>query len=225
MFASFVLETDAYVAWLGAHRAADGGIVVLGTGSCGLAVVNGQRISVGGYGAEISDEAGGLRMGREALRRALWAFDGRADKTELSAAVLDRFAWDPARIVRFASRATPAAYAELAPLVLAYASAKDPLAVAIVEEAAAAAQHIIDRLMDAGSAAISLVGGLAEPLTPWLPSRSRDRLTTAQSDPLDGAILMARRAFFGHVRPPPKHHAHMQRLQEVTVNLVAGGQA
>src|SRR6476646_11665895 len=224
-FASVVLETDAYIAWLGAHQAADGGIVILGTGSCGLAVINGQRTAVGGYGAEISDEAGGQRMGREALRRALWAFDGRADKTELSAAILDRFAWDPARIVRFASRATPAAFAELAPLVLAYASAKDPLAVAIVEEAADAAQHIIERLMDTGSIAISLVGGLAEPLTPWLPSRIRDRLTTAQIDPLDGAILMARRTFFGHVRPPPKHHVHMQRLHEVTVNLVAGGQA
>src|SRR5512132_2586609 len=106
-FASVVLETDAYVAWLGAHGAADGGIVILGTGSCGLAVINGQRISVGGYGAEISDAAGGLRMGREALRRALWAFDGRADLTELSTAILERFEWDPAKIVCFASRATP----------------------------------------------------------------------------------------------------------------------
>ena len=44
IFASIVLETDAYVAWLGAHRAADGGIVILGTGSCGLAVINGHRI-------------------------------------------------------------------------------------------------------------------------------------------------------------------------------------
>jgi glucosamine kinase len=198
IFASIVLETDAYIAWLGAHQAADGGIVILGTGSCGLAVVNGHRIVVGGWGAEISDEAGGLRMGREALRRALWAFDGRADKTELSVAILDRFAWDPARIVCFASRARPADYAELAPLVLAYASAKDPLAVAIVEEAADAAVRIIERLMDAGSPAISMVGGLAEPLTAWLPSRIRDRLAGAQSDPLDGAILMARRAFLPH---------------------------
>jgi glucosamine kinase len=142
IFSSIVLETDAYVAWLGAHQGADGGIVILGTGSCGLAVVNGHRIVVGGWGAEISDEAGGLRMGREALRRALWAFDGRADKSELSAAILDRFAWDPARIVCFASRARPADYAELAPLVLAYASAKDPLAVAIVEEAADAAVRL-----------------------------------------------------------------------------------
>ena len=103
-FASVVIETDAYIAWLGAHQAGDGGIVILGTGSCGLAVVNGERITVGGYGANVSDEAGGQRIGREALRRALWAFDGRADKTELSAAILDRFEWDPARIVCFASR-------------------------------------------------------------------------------------------------------------------------
>jgi glucosamine kinase len=163
-----------------------------------LAVVNGHRIVVGGWGAEISDEAGGLRMGREALRRALWAFDGRADKSELSAAILDRFAWDPARIVCFASRARPADYAELAPLVLTYASAKDPLAVAIVEEAADAAVRIIERLIDAGSPVISMVGGLAEPLTAWLPSCIRDRLAGAQSDPLDGAILMARRAFLPH---------------------------
>ena len=195
-FASVVLETDAYIAWLGAHQAGDGGIVILGTGSCGLAVVNGERITVGGYGAEVSDEAGGQRIGREALRRALWAFDGRADKTELSAAILDRFEWDPARIVCFASKATPADYAELAPLVLEYASAKDPIAVGIIQEAADAAVQIIERLKDAGSPAISLIGGLAEPLTAWLPSHIRGLLSVAQSDPLDGAILMARSAFF-----------------------------
>ena len=169
-FSSVVLETDAYIAWLGAHQAADGGIVILGTGSCGLAVINGQRIAVGGYGAEVSDEAGGQRMGREALRRALWAFDGRADRTELSTAILERFDWDPAKIVCFASTATPADYAELAPLVLEYASRDDPLAIAIVREAADAATRIIERLKDVGCPAISLIGGLAAPLTEWLAS-------------------------------------------------------
>jgi glucosamine kinase len=195
-FASMVLETDAYIAWLGAHQAADGGIVILGTGSCGLAVIDGRRITVGGYGAEISDEAGGQRMGREALRRALWAFDGRSDRTELSTAILERFEWDPAKIVCFASRATPADYAELAPLVLEYALAKDPLAVAIIQEAADAATRIIERLRHVGCPAISLIGGLAEPLTDWLASDVRSLLSAAQTDPLDGAILMARRAFY-----------------------------
>src|SRR6476659_10874279 len=169
-FASVVLETDAYIAWVGPHQAADGGIVILGTGSCGLAVINGQRTAVGGYGAEISDEAGGQRMGREALRRALWAFDGRDDRTELSTAILERFDWDPAKIVCFASTATPADYAELAPLVLEYASREDPLAIAIVREAADAATRIIERLKDVGCPAISLIGGLAAPLTKWLAS-------------------------------------------------------
>ena len=195
-FASTVLETDAYVAWLGAHQGGDGAIVILGTGSCGLAFIKGRRIGVAGWGAEVSDEAGGQRMGREALRRTLWTFDGRAEKTALSAAILDRFGGDPAKIVRFASRATPALYAEFAPLVLQYAEARDPLAVTLVQETAEAAVAIIDRLADVGSPAISLVGGLAEPLMPWLPPRIRDLITEPQSDTLDGSILMARRAFF-----------------------------
>ena len=68
-FASTVVATDAYVAWLGAHQGGNGGIVILGTGSSGLAIVDDRRIDVAGWGAEISDEAGGQRMGREALRR------------------------------------------------------------------------------------------------------------------------------------------------------------
>jgi glucosamine kinase len=195
-FASMVLDTDAYVAWLGAHQGGDGAIVILGTGSCGLALIDGRRISVAGWGAEVSDEAGGQRLGREALRRTLWAFDGRGEKTPLSTTILERFGGDPAKIVRFASRATPALYAEFAPLVLQHASARDPLAVTLVQETAEAAVAIVDRLADAGASAISLVGGLAEPLLPWLPPRIRDLVTEPQSDALDGSILMARRALF-----------------------------
>ena len=170
--------------------------MILGTGSCGLAVIGGRRVAVGGYGGEVSDEAGGQRMGREALRRALWAFDGRTETTELSTVILERFEWDPAKIVCFAARATPADYAKFAPLVLEYALAKDSLAVAIVQEAAEAATCIIERLKDVGCPAISLIGGLAEPLMEWLPTHVRRLLSAAQRDSLDGAILMARRAFF-----------------------------
>ena len=49
-FASLVLDTDAYVAWLGAFEGADGAILILGTGSCGLAVVGGKRFNVSGWG-------------------------------------------------------------------------------------------------------------------------------------------------------------------------------
>jgi glucosamine kinase len=195
-FGSIVLETDAYVAWLGAHQGGDGGIAILGTGSCGLAVVNGRRTAVAGWGPEVSDEAGGQRMGREALRRTLWAYDGRAEETELATALLGRFDWDPAKIVSFASRASAADYARLAPLILHYASADDPLAVTLVKEAAAAAAVIIERLLAVGAPAVSLIGGLAEPLMSWLPPSLSGFITAPKSDPVDGAILMARRAFF-----------------------------
>ena len=195
-FRSIVLETDAYVAWLGAHQGGDGGIAILGTGSCGLAVVDGRRTAVAGWGPDVSDEAGGQRMGREALRRTLWAYDGRAEETELTAAVLGRFDWDPAKVVSFASRASAADYATLAPLILHYASADDPLAVTLVKEAAAAAAVIIERLLAVGAPAVSLIGGLAEPLMSWLPPSLSGFITVPKSDPVDGAILMARRAFF-----------------------------
>jgi glucosamine kinase len=194
-FASSVVSTDAYIAWLGAHQGGNGGIVILGTGSCGLAVIDGRRIEVGGWGAEISDEAGGQRIGREALRRSLWTFDGRAERTKLSELILDRYLRDPAKIVSFAAKATPAQYAELAPLIFEYASRQDSLAVELVQETADFAVRIIDRLVAGGTLAISLVGGLAEPLASWLPVRVRSFLVPPQSDPLDGAILMARRAF------------------------------
>ena len=196
-FASVVVDTDAYIAWLGAHQGTDGGIVILGTGSCGLAMVNGRRISVGGWGPEISDEAGGQRMGREALRRALWAFDGRAEKTQLAEEILDQFAFDPSRIVCFAAKATSAEYAKFAPLVLKHASAGDALAVTLVEEAAEAAARIIAQLVKSGAPAVTLIGGLAAPLTPWLPQRVHEYLREPKSDPLGGAVLMARRAFLG----------------------------
>jgi glucosamine kinase len=195
-FASVELETDAYVAWLGAHQGGDGGIAILGTGSCGLAIVNGRRIAVAGWGPEVSDEAGGQRMGREALRRTLWTYDGRAEETGLAAAILTRFNWDPAKIVAFAARASSADYAKFAPLIFKYASAKDALAIALVSEAAESAVSIIDRLLAAGATTVSLIGGLAEPLLPWLPPRLFDFITPPQSDSVDGAILMARRAFF-----------------------------
>jgi glucosamine kinase len=195
-FASVVLETDAYAAWLGAHQGDDGGIAILGTGSCGLAVINGRRITVAGWGPEVSDEAGGQRMGREALRRTLWAFDGRAEQSGLTTAILTRFGWDPAKIVSFAASASSADYARFAPLVFKYALNEDPLATALVSEATEAAVSIIDTLLAAGAPAVSLIGGLAEPLLPKLPPRLSGFITAPQRDPVDGAILMARRAFF-----------------------------
>ncbi len=201
-FPSVEIETDAYAAWLGAYRGADGAILILGTGSCGLAVVGGRQFYVSGYGAEVSDEASGQRLGREAIRRSLWAQDGRARMSPLATAILKRFNDSVEEIIAFATTARPVDYGRFVPLVLEHAEKGDPLGLALVSEAAADAVGIIERLIEVGAPSVCLIGGLAEPLSKWLPPQIRAHLSAPKSDALDGAILMARRAVEG--RPATK---------------------
>ena len=193
-FASVAIETDAYAAWLGAHDGADGAILIMGTGSCGLAVVGGRQVYVSGWGAEVSDEASGMALGREAIRRSLWAYDGRAAMTPLAEAVLGQFGRSAERIVEFATTARPADYGRFVPLVFEHAALREPLALALVSEAAADAALIITRLLDVGAPSVCLLGGLAEPLSAWLPPPLKARLSAPRGDAMDGALLMARQA-------------------------------
>ena len=77
-FRSVVYANDATIACIGAHGGTDGGIVIVGTGSVGFAVVEGREIRVGGYGFPISDEGSGADLGLHAIRLALRAYDERA---------------------------------------------------------------------------------------------------------------------------------------------------
>ena len=192
-FGSIMVETDAYAAWLGAHGGADGAILIVGTGSCGLAVVGGQQVYVSGWGAEVSDEASGVWMGREALRRTLWAYDGRAARTPLANALLLQFENSPEKIVTFAQAARPADFARYVPMILAHAERRDPLAITLIGEAAADAARIMTRLLDVGAPSVCLIGGLSDVLQSWLPPPLRGRLSAPAGDAMDGAILMARR--------------------------------
>ena len=67
-FRSVVYAHDATIACIGAHGAKDGGIVIVGTGSVGFAVVGEREIRVGGYGFPISDEGSGADLGLHAIR-------------------------------------------------------------------------------------------------------------------------------------------------------------
>jgi glucosamine kinase len=149
---------------------------------------------VSGYGAEVSDEASAQMIGREAIRRALWAYDGRAMMTPLAEAVLTRFDKSPEAVIAFVHQARPTDYGSFAPIVFEFALRRDPLALALVREAAAEAVRIILRLLEAGAPSVCLLGGLAAPLTEWLPPPIQARLAAPKGDALDGAILMAKRA-------------------------------
>jgi glucosamine kinase len=201
-FASVTADTDAYAACLGAHAGGDGAILIAGTGTAGLALVGGRRTAVGGWGFEVSDDGSGAAMGRDALRRALWAHDGLAAHTPLSREIMARFSDSPEAVVDWVGTARPRDYAGFAPLILGHADRGDPQAVGIVREAASHLSRMVMRLAECGAPGICLLGGLAPALTPRLSAAARARLAAPAGDAMDGAILMARGTISGS-RPPP----------------------
>ena len=116
------------------------------------------------------------------------------DPTALTAAVMARFDDDPERVVAWQSSAKPAHYGELAPLVFENARAGDAEAVAILHTAVADVAVLAERLLAADAPRLSLLGGLAVPLSPWLPESLTSRLSPPAGDPLAGALLLARRS-------------------------------
>src|SRR3954454_13014857 len=124
-FQSVVYSHDATIACIGAHGGRDGGIVIVGTGSVGFAVIGERDIRVGGYGFPISDEGSGADLGLHAIRLALRAHDERVVGTKLTHDVMMRFHNDPFEAVAWMDKATATDYASFAPLVMRHADDGD----------------------------------------------------------------------------------------------------
>jgi glucosamine kinase len=192
-FRSVAYAHDATIACIGAHGGRDGGIVIVGTGSVGFAVVGEREVRIGGYGFPISDEGSGADLGLHAIRLALRAHDERAVGTSLTRDVLMRFHNDPFEAVGWMDRATATEYATFAPLVMRHADAGDPIARRIVRDAAEQIDELLRRLMECGAARVALLGGLASSMQPWLAPDVQRRLVAVEGDAVDGALRLARR--------------------------------
>src|SRR6516162_1892140 len=90
-FASVIFISDGLAACLGAHSGADGAIVVAGTGSVGVGLIDGCEIRIAGYGFPISDEGSGADIGLQVVRLALRTADHRGDTSPLLSEVLSAF--------------------------------------------------------------------------------------------------------------------------------------
>ncbi len=193
-FAGVSVDVDAYAACLGAHDGADGGIVIAGTGSAGLALVGGQRHWIGGFGFPLGDQGSGAIIGRGALRRAALSLDNLISPSPLLDEILEEFTRDRDAFADWARHALPRDYARFAPRIFAAASLGDHHGLELVQHAAGAVAKLAHELLARGTSRIALVGGLAKPLSPYLPEELRPMLAEPKRDPLDGAIMMARRA-------------------------------
>lgn len=194
-FASLAINNDAYAACLGAFGGEDGGILVLGTGSCGCALVDGKVVTVGGWGFEIANQGSGSAVGREAVRHAVLAHEDVIPCSDLSRRILCRFGGSPEGAVLWAAAAEPADYGRFARLVVELAKQGDPMACDLMRRAGADTSKLIQALNRRGATRIALVGGFSAPLRPWLADDIQPLLVEPQGDAMDGALIMARRAF------------------------------
>jgi glucosamine kinase len=191
-FRKAMITTDALAACLGAHGDRDGGVIVAGTGTVGWAMVGGRAHRVGGWGMPISDEGSGAWLGCEAVRRLLWAFDGRLAWTGLLRDLGDKFGNDPHAIVTWAQSASPGDFGSLAPDIFAHAGRGDPAAHELVSLAAGHIDALAARLVAIGATRLALVGGCAFLLAPLLNERTKSYLVEPAGDALSGALALAR---------------------------------
>jgi glucosamine kinase len=196
-FRRAIVTIDAHAACVGAHGGRDGGIIVIGTGSIGWAERKGLHYRVGGWGWPVSDEGSGAWLGHEALRRVLWAYDGRIAWTPLLRSLFARFQSDPHAILQWTTDASPRELGSLAPAIVEQTSQNDRVGVELMRLAASHIDALAERLIAVGTERLSLVGGLSAHLKPWLAPTTREHIVPAKGDALDGALRLARAATTG----------------------------
>jgi len=192
-FASWHITTDLHIACLGAHLGKDGAIVIIGTGSSGIAIRNEQHIEIGGHGFVIGDKGSGAWLGKMAISFCLETLDAIHPNNRLSAQVMSLFDCDNAYdLVNLTLQAKPVFYASIAPLVFKLAAEQQADALLLVNQAATYINQICHRLLIGNLERLSLIGGVTQPLMPFLDSQLQTIIQPAKATPEQGAILYSK---------------------------------
>ncbi|MDV6330899.1 BadF/BadG/BcrA/BcrD ATPase family protein [Asticcacaulis sp. 201] len=190
-FGAIYASSDAHAACLGAFSGDDGAILITGTGSAGYIFSNGVGQSIGGWGFEVGDDGSAAGLGRSALRAALRSHDQIAPVSDMTREIIAELGGHTADVIAFVTTATPSDFGAMAPMIMRHAMNRDAVALQLVQDVADEVGRYIARLRDIGAVRIALVGGLAEPILPWLNPAVRCLLTAPEQDAVEGAILLA----------------------------------
>lgn len=195
---SLEVMSDGYAALLGAHGGRPGAIVIVGTGSIGLALGrDGRARQVGGFGPIVGDEGSGNWIGRKAVRLALRALDeaavGEGAMSPLAASLVDLLGGRYEAIVDWIATADASCFAGLVPLIIRHDDEGDPLACGLLDAAAEETSRLVHLVGRYDDMPVALVGGLAGTLLERLPSAVRSVLSTPLGAPTAGAVLRARK--------------------------------
>lgn len=189
------VSTDAYIAALAAHGGAPGAVIIVGTGSVGYRIEAAGRCRlVGGWGFPVGDEGSGAWIGRVAVGQAAQVLDTRyrGRITEMHRSIIERCGRTRDELLDWLLGATPARYAEIAPLVVECAGRGDAAALEIATTAGREIDALAGALDPGRRIPLALVGGLADPLRPFLPDRLAGWIREPVEEALGGALMLAR---------------------------------
>ncbi|WP_415154742.1 BadF/BadG/BcrA/BcrD ATPase family protein [Maritalea sp.] len=193
-FAKTLVHNDVETAREGAHLGEDGAVLIVGTGSAGLAKVNGVLHPVGGWGYHISDTASGAILGRAIARRSIEALDGLCEGSPLTTAIANKLGGTTDSMMAWSFTAWPKDFASLIPMFMEFVEQGDPIA----QEMMAFEYEQLDQFANwfkaRGAKKLAIVGGFGERLLPRLQKRYGDFVMGAQADAQHGALLMAKAA-------------------------------
>lgn len=215
-FAGVEVYDDIDVARAGAHGGEDGAVIIVGTGSAALAMVDGVRHQCGGWGFHIGDQMSGAILGRELVRRAVEAADGLVSGSPLTRAVIAKLGgsldavmdWSFPKLAGPAGAAgsrvdnpatllgrAPAEYGALMPLFFEYYEEGDPVALELMELELSYIDNYVAWFKQRGASKLAAVGGLGTRLYPLLIARYGDFIVHPRHEPLHGAVILAKQKF------------------------------
>lgn len=189
-----IAANDTEAALAGGLPGRPGIALIAGTGSfCLGRDATGRTARCGGWGWLIDDVGSGFHLGREALRAAAFAGDGRGAPTLLSGEVFTRFhvrEVDELLAAFYAPLPSATSVAELAPLVSRAAAAGDGVAQDILRRGAQGLAELVQRVAAALTwhepPEIVTVGGVARSGAPYQPL-----IETALAAAVPGARVVA----------------------------------
>lgn len=213
-FANVRVYDDIDIARAGAHGGEDGAVIIVGTGSAALAMVDGQRHQAGGWGFQIGDQMSGAILGRELVRRAVEAADGLVTGSPLTEAVVEKlggsidavmdwsFPQDPRGPAPASADApstllgrAPAEFGALAPLFFDYYEKGDPVAKELMELELSYIDNYVGWFKARGVTRMAAVGGFGTRLYPLMIERYGEFIVPPVSEPLHGAVILAKQNF------------------------------
>lgn len=215
-FANVRVYDDIDAAHAGALGGEEGAVIIAGTGSAALAIVDGERHQCGGWGFYVGDQMSGAILGRELVRWAVEARDGLVSGSPLTEAAIAALGGSNDSIMEWSFPKptdtitykdyrgedisvsigqTPKAYGDFTRMIFEYYEQGDPVARALMNLELSYVDNYVRWFKERGATRMAATGGLGERLYPILVDRYGDFIVKPLGDNLSGAVILAKQNF------------------------------